>query len=150
MFALAALGLSLFLLQGCGGNVPGTNVCDPNTGICSFYTPEPTPSPTPLGCVDPQNVQLLYPVNYPAVNYQNTMYFTAQAGVSVSPYLAMELMYETNQTNSPWYTEIGSTVVNVTDDVPSYVPTPPPGYSTVYESQNLPIPQNAGIRHTCD
>ena len=73
------------------------------------------------------------------------MYFTAQAGVSVSPYLAMELMYETDQTNSPWYTEIGSTVVNVTDDVPSYVPTPPPGYSTVYESQNLPIPQNAGI-----
>ena len=143
---VVVVGLALFLLPACAGNIPGASVCDPYTGDCSFVpsTPQPTPVPTPIGCVDPQDVQYLYPINLPSTNYANTLYFTAEAGVVVSPALAMELMYQTTA-DGPFYTEIGDTAINVTGDVPSYVPSPPPGYNTIYASQNLPIPNDAAI-----
>lgn len=148
MFALAGIGLSLFLLQGCGDGPPAgyINICD-EEGNCQFVpaTPPP-PAPTPVGCVDPQNIRFLYPLTYPAAT--NTMYFAAKPGVVVSPALAMEVVYWTSSgPNSvgPTYTEIGNTVINVTGNAPSYVLPLPAGYTTVYESQNLPLPYNVII-----
>jgi len=123
-FALSAVGLSLILLQGCGG--------------AGSVDPCPTPEPTPVGCVDSSEVQDLYPLTYPAV--ANTMYFAAKPGVVVSAALAMEVVYWTP--NGPTNTEIGDPVVSVTGNVPSYVLPLPAGYTDVYESQNLPLPYN--------
>jgi len=138
------VGLSL-TLQGCGGGIPAGDiyVCDEN-GNCQVLpaTPAP-PAPTPQGCVDPQNIRFLYPLSYPAVG--TTMYFAAKPGVVVSSALAMELVYFTSSgpnSDGPTHTEVGNTVINVTGNVPPYILPLPAGYTTVYESQNLPLPYN--------
>ena len=141
-----ALLVSSLTCAGCGINWGDFSACypDPNdpTSTCpptpapTDEPPQPPPQPDLTGCVP---ALLLFPSSGPVPSsYAGTMYVTVPAGDSPGSFLAL-VVRQTNPANQLPQGEIGTPLAPVGGAAPSYVPTPPPGYSGVYASSNLPL-----------
>lgn len=142
---------------GCGGE---PLICDPDTNVCEFATPEPTsdpPNPPAPGtaipqpllpyCVAPSDVELLYPsASGTLSSYQNVVYVALRAGVQPAYPLAVHVVaFDAGGTRAD---EIGSVLTDVTGSRPAYVPAPDAGFGEVYASGNLPIPAGTTVQLT--
>ena len=142
---VALLVSSMIACAGCGGSfwkVPDC-IADPNDAFSCPDTPAPTDPPQPPdtgpppGCID--DAYLLYPdgSTVPS-NYAGTMYLTIPNGEMAGPFLAIEVA-QLNPTTKQPQSEIGTPLVYLSGPEPSFAATPPPGYSGVFTSSNLPL-----------
>lgn len=141
---VALLVSSLFACAGCGGSFWKFPDCipDPNDPFSCPATP-PTDEPSPPdptlapGCVD--DAYLLYPSgNTVPSDYAGTMYLTVPNGETPGSFLALYIG-QTNPANQVPQFETGTRLAAVPAPVPSFVPTPPTGFTGVYSSSNLPL-----------
>ncbi|MBV8299881.1 MAG: hypothetical protein JO083_10110 [Candidatus Eremiobacteraeota bacterium] len=141
-----ALVVSSLACAGCGINWGDPSACygDPSDPTSCPATPAPTdeppqppPQPDLTGCVP---ALLLFPPSGGTApsTYAGTMYVTVPAGESPGSFLAL-VVRQTNPANQLTQGEIGTRLTDVSGAAPSYVPTPPPGYSGIYSSSNLPL-----------
>jgi hypothetical protein len=135
----------LTLLVGCGG--AGETYCSPDDTTCDATAPvdtptdSPTDTPVPPECVAATDVDLLFPSGASSFSsYANTVYIAFSAGADFTWSYAVDLVYTQPGQNQAGGIEYGTTIRDVTDTAPAYVPRPPAPYAGIYASSNLPLP----------
>ena len=135
----------LTMLVGCGG--AGETYCAPDDTTCDYTPPvdtptdSPTDTPVPPECVAATDVDLLFPAGASSFSsYANTVYISFSAGADFTWSYAVDLVYTQPGQNQAGGIEYGTTIQDVTNTAPAYVPQPPAPYAGIYASSNLPLP----------
>jgi hypothetical protein len=150
LIVAAVVGLAA-CVAGCGG--AGETYCSPDDTTCTDAAPvdTPTDSPTdepapPPECVGATDVDLLFPVDSSSLSsYANTVYISFTYGADFTWSYAVDLVTTSPGQGQANAIEYGTTIQDVTQTAPSYVPQPPAPYEGIYASSNLPLPANRTV-----
>jgi len=149
LIAAFAIGLAA-CIAGCGG--AGDTYCSPDDTTCDYTAPvdtptdSPTDTPAPPECVGAGDVDLLFPVDASSFSaYANTVYVSFTDGADFTWAYAVDLVYTSPGQGQAGGIEYGTTIRDVTETAPSYVPQPPPPYAGIFASSNLPLPANRTV-----